>query len=241
MKARERWHSPRLGEDLSLVRWGSLGTPVLLLPTAGGDAEEVERNGVVDACSDLLAAGRIKLYSCDSVAGYVMMHELGDPAYRMGMLDAYHHAIRHEVVPAIDADSGGHRMPIITAGASIGAFNAVSLVCRFPEVVRAAVGMSGTYSLQRFYDDHWSDSLYYASPIHFLPGLEGSQLDQLRQRFVLLAAGQGAHENIGETWRMAEVLGAKGVPNRVDAWGEEWPHEWHTWIAMLPRYLDELV
>ena len=36
------------------------------------------------------------------------------------------------------------------------------------------------------------------------------------------------------------MLGSKGVPNRVDAWGEEWPHEWPTWQRMLPQYLDEL-
>jgi esterase/lipase superfamily enzyme len=240
MKALERWWSDRLGAHLSLARWGSYGTPVLLLPTAGGDAEEVERNGLVDACGGLLSAGRIKLYSCDSVAGHVMLHEIGDPAHRMAVADAYHHAVRNEVLPAIAADCGGQELPIITAGASIGAFNAVSLLCRFPDVVRAAIGMSGTYSLQRFYDGQWSDALYHASAIHFLPGLSGPPLDLLRQRFVVLAAGQGPHENIAETWRMAEVLGASGVPNRVDPWGPEWPHDWQTWRAMLPRYLDEL-
>jgi esterase/lipase superfamily enzyme len=30
------------------------------------------------------------------------------------------------------------------------------------------------------------------------------------------------------------------VPNRVDVWGEEWPHDWETWRRMLPQYLDEL-
>jgi esterase/lipase superfamily enzyme len=39
---------------------------------------------------------------------------------------------------------------------------------------------------------------------------------------------------------MASVLGSKGVPNRVDDWGVEWPHRWHTWWQMLPQYLDEL-
>lgn len=240
MKATERWHSERLGEDLSLVRWGSFGTPVLLLPTAGGDAEEVERRGLVDACSGLLAAGRIKLYSCDSVAGAVMQRKVGDPRWRLHVLDRFHQAIRHEVVPAIHADSGGRALPIVTAGASIGAFNAVALLCRFPDVFRSALGMSGTYALQRFYDGAWSDDLFYASPLHFLPGLEGPALEQLRQRFVLLASGQGDWEDIGESWRMAEALGAKGIPNRVDAWGHEWPHEWDTWLAMLPGYLDEL-
>ena len=30
------------------------------------------------------------------------------------------------------------------------------------------------------------------------------------------------------------------IPNRVDQWGEEWDHDWPTWRAMLPLYLDEL-
>jgi esterase/lipase superfamily enzyme len=61
----------------------------------------------------------------------------------------------------------------------------------------------------------------------------------LRQRLAILASGQGAWEDVGESWRAAEVLGRKGVPNRVDAWGEEWEHDWGTWRSMLPTYLDE--
>ena len=40
--------------------------------------------------------------------------------------------------------------------------------------------------------------------------------------------------------QMAGVLGAQGIPNRVDNWGPQWPHEWHTWRQMLPQYLREL-
>jgi hypothetical protein len=42
-------------------------------------------------------------------------------------------------------------------------------------------------------------------------------LDALRQRFVVLAYGQGRWENPDENWRMADMLGAKGIPNRVPA------------------------
>ena len=31
-----------------------------------------------------------------------------------------------------------------------------------------------------------------------------------------------------------------GIPNRVDNWGPDWDHDWPTWRAMLPQYLDEL-
>ena len=240
VKATERWYSERLQHPIGLARWGHYGTPVLVFPTAGGDAEEIERNGVVDACRPLLDAGRVKLYSCDSVAGLAMVTKVGSPEYRMWLLNQFHDCVLNEVVPAIRADLGGHEEPIVTGGASIGAFNAVAAVCRYPDTFRAAIGMSGTYWLQRFYDDHFTSDLYFASPTLFLPDLDGPQLDQLRTRFVILASGQGAWENVGESWAAADVLGRKGVPNRVDAWGEEWPHEWPTWRRMLPQYLDEL-
>ena len=239
MKATERWHSDRIGMDLTLVRWGHHGVPVLLFPTAGGDAEEAERHNVVAACGPLLEAGRIKLYSVDSIAGRAMVERWGTTQQRMRLLDAYQQAVRHEVVPAIHADCRGP-MDVIVAGASIGAFNALAMICRYPEVVRDAVCMSGTYDLQKHYDGDWSDALFYSSPLHFLPGLEGETLERLRTRHVLLASGEGAWEDIGQSWRVADVLGAKGVPNRVVSWGEAWPHDWQTWRAMLPVYLDEL-
>ena len=69
MKAHESWYSPRVRQQLNVVRWGAVGAPVLLFPTAGGDLEEVERFGLIGALEPLLAAGRIKVYSVDSLAG----------------------------------------------------------------------------------------------------------------------------------------------------------------------------
>lgn len=240
MKATERWFSHRLEQDISLARWGHYGQPVLVFPTAGGDAEEIERNLLVDACGGLIESGRVKLYSCDSVAGRVMVAKAGSPAYRMWLLNQFHDCLRYEVVPAIHADLGGHEAPVIVAGASIGAFNAVAMLCRFPEVFSAAVGMSGSYLLQRFFDHEFTDDLYFSSPIHFLPGLGGAKLDVLRRRLAILASGTGAWENVAESWQVADALGRKDVPNRVDDWGPEWDHEWPTWRRMLPQYLDEL-
>jgi len=240
VKTVERWHSDRLEQEFTVARWGHYGAPVLVFPTAGGDAEEIERHKLVEACGELLEAGRIKIYSCDSVAGRAMAASTGSPEYRMWLLNQFHQAVRHEVVPAIHADTGGPDQRIVVAGASIGAFNAVALLCRFPDVFDAAIGMSGTYRIQRFLDGAWSDDLFYSSPLDFLPGLGGDHLELLRQRRVILPSGEGEHEDIGESWAMAEVLGSKGVPNRVDSWGPETIHDWPTWWRMLPQYLDEL-
>ena len=240
MAVTERWWSERLQQEFGMARWGHYGTPVLLFPTAGGDEVEVERNYLVAACGDLLESGRVKIYSCDSVAGRAIATNAGSPAYRMWLLNQFHDAVRREVVPAIHADMAGSWQRIVTAGASIGAFNAVAVLCRYPDVFETAVAMSGTYSLERWMEGQFTDDLYYASPLHFLPGLEGPQLEELRRRRVILASGQGAWENVGESWAVADALGRKGVPNRVDPWGPEWEHDWPTWWRMLPQYLDEV-
>ena len=222
LRVRERWFSERLQTDVTVVRWGVLGVPVLVFPSAGGDAEEIERHGLVNACGPLLAEGRIKLYSVDSVAGQAMVTKAGSVEHRMWLLGQFHEFVRWEVVPAIHADLGGPSLDVITTGASIGAFNAVAVLCRYPDVFGAAVGMSGSYRIERFYDEAWSQELYYSAPLQFLPGLEGAHLDRLRQRRVILASGEGEWEDIGSSWQMAAALGGKGVPNRVDNWGPQW-------------------
>ena len=239
-KVAERWFSDRVHDEITLVRWGSFGTPVLILPSAGGDAEEIERNGLVGACGPLLAEGRVKLYSVDSVAGQAMVSKTGPVEHRMWLLCQFHECVRWEVVPAIHADSGNQALEVIACGPSIGAFNAVAMLCRYPDVFSAAIGMSGSYRIERFYDEAWSQDLYYSAPLQFLPGLDGPQLDRLRQRRVILASGSGRWEDVGSSWQMASALGGKGIPNRVDDWGPQWDHQWPTWRQMLPQYLREL-
>jgi esterase/lipase superfamily enzyme len=239
-KVRERWFSGRLQEEITVARWGTFGLPVLIFPSAGGDAEEIERFGLIDACGPLLAEGKVKLYSVDSVAGQAMILKRDSVEHRMWLLNQFHECVRWEVLPAIYADLGGQAIDVITTGASIGAFNAVAALCRYPDVFSAAIGMSGTYRIERFYGEAWSQDMYFSAPLQFLPGMSGPQLDQLRTRRVILAAGEGAHEDVGESWGLAEVLGAKGIPNRVDNWGPQFEHDWPTWHAMLPQYLREL-
>lgn len=235
------WYSERMKREATLVRWGTGGQPVLLFPTAGGDAEEIERFLMIRVLEPLLTAGRIKIYSCDSVAGHAMMVQEGTPAYRMWLLNQFHQYVRHEVVPAIRKDCNDDDIGIWTAGASIGAFHSVAVNCRWPNVFHRAIGMSGTYDILRFFkaEGGYTEDYFVSSPLQFVPTLGGVHLDELRKRFILLASGAGRAENMGESWAMANLLGKQGVPNRVDPWGEEWHHDWPTWRTMLPKYLDE--
>jgi len=239
MKETVRWHSSIVEQDVQLVRWGHFGTPVLLFPTAGGDAEEAERFYLVAALQPLLEAGRIKVYSTDSIAGKAWFSNQHSPEYCSKLQNLFDRMVFQEIAPAIRKDCNSDDMEIITAGASIGAFNAVATVCRHPEIFRLAIAMSGTFDLSKYLKGSFNQDFYFSSPLHYLPRLDGEQLDRLRQRFIVLPSGEGDYEDIGESWRIAAVLGSKGVPNRVDSWGANYHHDWETWREMLPRYLAQ--
>jgi esterase/lipase superfamily enzyme len=234
------WDTQRLPCRARVARWGHWGKPVLLFPTAGGDCEEAERQGLIGALAGLIDAGRIKVYSIDSVAGQHWISRQHSPEHCAHVQNQFHDYVYQEVVPLIRSDCASGDIEIITTGASIGAMNAVAMLCRHPDAFSLALGMSGTYDISRLLPVPSNDDFYYSSPLLFVPNLgPGWQLDALRRRFVILATGSGRWEDPGESWRMAHVLGARGIPNRVDDWGPAVDHDWPTWLAMLPKYLGE--
>jgi esterase/lipase superfamily enzyme len=61
----ELW-SDSLGTAGTVIRYGHWGRPVLVFPSEQGKAWDFENNGMVEALSGLLDAGRLKLYCVDS-------------------------------------------------------------------------------------------------------------------------------------------------------------------------------
>lgn len=238
----EKWKSPRVGREVQVVRWGEVGTPVIFFPTAAGDAEECERFLLVDALSPLLEEGLIKLYSVDSVPGMVWLKEDNKVPVATRAQAGFDAFVTHELIPMIARDCGGvdpKDLNLIATGASIGAYNALAAICRHPDLFAHAICMSGTYELSKFIDGDMDENWYFSSPLHFVPGMEeGSEpLETLRKRKILISHGTGRWEDPAESWAVAKVLGAKGIPNLVDEWGDEWDHDWPTWRRMLPDYL----
>ena len=109
-----------------------------MFPTAGGDAEEIERFHLIDALEPLIEAGKIKVYSCDSVAGRGAARARGHArSTSMWLQNQFHQYVRHEVVPAIRTDCKSPDIEIWAAGASIGAFHAVAVRVPLPRRVHA--------------------------------------------------------------------------------------------------------
>ncbi len=240
-KHSQSWWSGRVEAHTTLVRWGHFGKPVLLFPTAGGDAEEVERFHLIETVRPFIDAGLIKVYSVDSLSGRAWLTSEVSRAHCCWLQNQFDAYIVNEVMPAIVADCGGYAQPAMVAGCSLGAFNAVATLCRHPDLFDTAIAMSGTYDLERFTEGFMSEEFYFSSPLHWLPNASDAALQTLRTRFVLMAMAGGRWEDPEETWRMASVLGARGIPNRVDPWGAQYDHDWITWREMFPHYVAEFV
>jgi esterase/lipase superfamily enzyme len=244
MRIVKAWHSPALGREMPVARFGWHGKPVVLFPTGGGDFLEHERFLMIRALTPLIDAGRIKVYTVGNINRDAWLRDDVHPRHKTWLQARFVDHLVHEVLPWIRHDCGGTDQKFAAAGASLGAYNAVNIVAKHPEWFDLAITMSGTFDLRRWLGDphHHDDDFYFNHPLDWLSNLgPSSQLERLQQgtRFVL-GVGRGRWDNPRNSFGMAEVLGRKGIWNRVELWGPDADHDWPTWRTMLPMFLHRL-
>ena len=115
---------------------------------------------------------------------------------------------------------GGHcRTPdilITTTGASFGAYHAANTLLKHPDLVRRCLALSGVYDLRRFMDGDYDDSFYFNNPVDYMAGLSDPYyLDHLQRSDIHLATGSGPWEDSRPTYRLSEVLRARGIPGEL--------------------------
>lgn len=226
---------------MPVAAWGHAGRPVLLFPTAGGDYLECERFLMIQMLRPLIEAGRIRVYACGSISGEGWLSNDAAPAHKAWLQGRFDTYLADELVPWIRHDVGDPSVRLVAAGASIGAYNAVNAATKHPDQFGLTIAMSGTYWFDRWMDGHRDDTYYFNMPVLFLPGVSGRQLELLRQSYFHIASGRGRWEAPGESLALGQILGAKGIPNWVELWGEDVDHDWPTWRTMLPMFLDRFV
>lgn len=227
------WYSERLGAPMPVIRYGHWGKPVLLFPTGTADYLDNERNGLIRALEPHLFAGKLNVFSCNTVSGVWL--DDGVPFHaRSDIQSRYSAYVEEELVPhlrRVVQDSGAR---FAVAGASFGAYLAANAFFRRPDLFDTLIGMSGFYELRRSVGE-WSDhNLYFNTPLWFVDQMpEGPTLDALRAHAKIhLLTGQGAYEYPHETHKLAEVLRRKAIPHNLEVWGHDIPHEWWTWHKM---------
>jgi esterase/lipase superfamily enzyme len=219
-----------------MARWGHFGTPVVIFPTAGGDFEEIERFQLIAALGELIDGGRIKVYSIDGVAVRAWLSAATSRQDCARLQVRYDSFVYEEVLQRIREDCHDDRIEPILAGASLGAFAAISGICRHPDSFRAAIGLSGVYDLA---DKCSGEDSAAFSALTCLVTAKGPRLENLRRRAIILGCGEGDYETPAESRRLADACASKQIPCRLSLWGPARGHTWSAWREMLPAVLAE--
>lgn len=232
------WYSPSLNRGMDIVTYGHYGFPLLMFPTAAADYLEYERFQMIDAIAGFIDAGKVKVFSINSINREAWLNRHihpGEMAWRQVLYNKY---VTDEVVPYIWNSCQG-RLGIITTGASLGAFHAANQLFRRPDLFAGMIAMSGAYDIRGYYHgDYYNDNIYFNNPVDYLPNMEGEYLHMLRHKqHIHIVTGQGAYENPDASRRLSQILSQKGIPHELDLWGYDMPHDWPTWRSMLPHYL----
>src|SRR5450432_1837627 len=114
------WYSPSLDREMPIVTYGYYGFALLLVPTAAADYLEYERFQLIDSLATFIDAGKIKVFSINSMNNESWMNNnmLGEhKAIRHNQFNQY---VFNEVIPFIK-NSTSWDTPIIISGASFGA------------------------------------------------------------------------------------------------------------------------
>jgi esterase/lipase superfamily enzyme len=234
------WRSPRLGLDMPVVRYGDWGRALLLFPTASGDFLEAERMWLIKSVEPLIFAGRVTVFSIDSINRHAWMSDgvsVREAARRQALYSGY---IEEELVPHVRRVLQNPSARVGATGASFGAFYAANALLRRPDLFDTLIAMSGFYDLGPGYlHGYGDDNVYFNNPLSYLPGIhDPGTLDLLRHSQIHIVSGQGAYERPDASVRLSHALGAKGIPHQLDLWGHDVNHDWPWWRKMLPYALE---
>ncbi|MEM1321474.1 MAG: alpha/beta hydrolase-fold protein [Bacteroidota bacterium] len=233
------WHSPALNKHMEIVTYGHYGFALLLLPTAAADYLEYERFLLIDAISKPINEGKVKVFSINSINSESWLNRHMHPRHKSIRHQQFNNYVFNEVVPFI-RNSTSQDTPIITCGASLGALHSANLFFRRPDLINGTIAMSGVYDLTTYTDGYFDDDVYFNSPEHYLSKLDDHHLlEQMRRsRHIHILSGSGNYESPESSQRFSGVLHNKSIPHELDIWGPDMSHDWPTWRAMLPYYLE---
>ena len=238
----DSWYSQNLSADMPIVTYGHHGPALLMFPSAAADYLEYERFYLIDSIKDHIEAGKVKVFSINSINSESWLNDQIAPRQKAERHQQYNKYIVEEVYPFIKNSLGSDAPVIYTSGVSFGALHALNTLLRRPELFAGTLAMSGVYDLKSYSKGYFDEDVYFNSPMDYMPNLEDETiLSEMRKKNIIFYTGSGEYEDPSSSWKMAEVLGAKQIPNYVECWDHTWRHDWPTWREMLPQAIDKYV
>lgn len=236
-----KWFSPGLQRDMELLVFGTGGASVLFFPTRTARFYDYEDWKIIEAIQGKIDKNLLQVYCVDSIDYESFYNQHAHPGQRIWRHIQYENYILNEVLPLIR--SKNPRTFLISAGCSLGAYHAINIALRHPQLFGKVVGMSGRYDLtasngpfRDLFNGYNNENIYYNTPNRFIPGLNDHRiLNDLKKMEIIFAIGRDDpfFEN---NKHLSGALWKKGVWNALHVWEGE-AHKAKYWKQMVQAYL----
>jgi esterase/lipase superfamily enzyme len=233
------WYSPALQREMPIAQYGDYGFALLLIPTAAADYLEYERFQLINSLSPLIDSGKVKVFSVNSMNTESWMHQDMQGEHKAINHNRFNEYIFNEVIPFIK-NATSQETPVVVSGASFGALHSMNLFLKRPDLIDGVIAMSGVYDLREYTKGFYDEQVYFNSPAMYMPNLTDHRiLEQIRSsHHIHILTGCGEYEDPEAARNFAGILYNKGINYELSVWGNEWKHDWPTWRAMLPLFID---
>ncbi|HTU47796.1 MAG TPA: alpha/beta hydrolase-fold protein [Bryobacteraceae bacterium] len=230
------WYSTRLGRNMELLAYGHAGMPVLVFPSSQGRFFEYEDRGMIHAVWQKIEAGNFQFFCVDSIDSSSWYNRGIHPHDRVARHNAYETYIIYEVFPLIRGVNGAGQ--ICTTGCSFGAYHAFNFAMKHPDMTSGCVAMSGSFDMKSFMDGYYDSDFYFNNPVDYIPNMNDPWFLERYQKLKLILAAGDHDICLGENFRMAHILGTKGIPHWLDVWTGGQEHDWPLWQRMAVKFFS---
>ncbi|GAA4315809.1 esterase family protein [Mucilaginibacter gynuensis] len=235
-----KWFSTSLRKNMELLIFGHGGVSVLFFPTRMARFYDYENWKVIEALRPRIEAGELQVYCVDSIDQESFYNLNIPPRERIRRHIQYEGYIVNEVIPFIDEINTGSS--VISAGCSMGAYHAVNLAFKHPQLFCKVVGMSGRYDVSQpikmfrdLLDGYHNEDIYFNMPNQYISNLyDEALINQIRKLDIIIAVGE-EDAFLDDNRYLSSELSKKGINNSLYIWNEE-AHRPKYWRHMVQLY-----
>ncbi|MFN3589802.1 MAG: alpha/beta fold hydrolase [Spirosomataceae bacterium] len=228
------YYSHILGKEIEFMVSGHWGYPILLFPTSMGNTYQNRDFGLIHTIEDLIEAGKVKVYSVDSIDFQSFYNKELPPNIKIYNYNLYTRFLHEEFVPMIQRTCQVHRIAV--AGCSFGGFHAANYAFKYPDTVNQLISMSGAFSISSFMNGYFDDNVYFNNPVDYLPKRDSWIYDHMQ---IILGTSDWdicRQDNLS----LSHLLAGKGIDHWFDE--KKWaPHDWPLWRTMFPEYVRSFI
>lgn len=236
----QKWYSPHLQRDMELLVFGHAGKPILFFPTRTARFYDYEDWKVIDALAQKINRGELQVFCMDSADKDSFYNKDIPPSERIKRHELFERYILTEVIPFIKQKNTNPYL--ISAGCSLGAYHAVNLAFRHPQLFKKVVGMSGRYDItitlpffQDLLDGFLDEIVYLHQPTQYLPNICSEQSLRLIKKLEIIIAIGEEDPFLENNILLNKILTEKDIKHAFYFWKGE-AHKAQYWSQMVQLY-----